>query len=53
MDCLDKNLRDLVNTREPLRDQDVQYFLYQILCGVYYLHSADVLHRDIVIIHMV
>ncbi|KAF1786093.1 Protein kinase-like domain [Phytophthora cactorum] len=30
-----------------LSDDQVQYFLYQMLCGIHYLHSADVLHRDL------
>ncbi|CAN0487727.1 unnamed protein product, partial [Hapterophycus canaliculatus] len=32
---------------QRLSDQHVKYFLYQILCGVKYIHSASVLHRDL------
>jgi len=30
-----------------LTDSHFQSFIYQILCGVKYIHSADVLHRDL------
>ena len=23
------------------------FFLYQILCGIYHMHSAEVIHRDL------
>lgn len=41
--------RALSWSRSPQRlsDQHVKYFLYQILCGVKYIHSASVLHRDL------
>ena len=32
---------------QPLSDAHFQSFLYQTLCGLKYIHSANVLHRDL------
>lgn len=32
---------------EDLQETHFQYFLYQILRGLMYIHSANVIHRDI------
>lgn len=49
MDCMDSDMRALLKTKQSLPEKNIQYFLYNVLRGVSYLHSADVLHRDIVI----
>ena len=45
-DQLDADLHYLIR-HQPLQLQHVQVFLYQILCGVKYLHSASLIHRDL------
>ena len=44
---MDTDLQLIVNSDQVLSDQHIQYFLYQLLCGVKYIHSANVLHRDL------
>jgi len=38
-------MRDVLNSTQTLTDQHIQYFMYQLLLAVYYMHSADILHR--------
>jgi len=44
------NLGDIarkIRSGQPLTDAHFQSFLYQTLCGLKYIHSANVLHRDL------
>lgn len=47
MDCMEQDLAKLIKSREPLTDDNVKYFMYSMLCGLYGIHSANVLHRDL------
>ncbi len=47
MELMDSNLRQMIRSSQVLSDQNIQYFLYQMLRGLKYVHSAGVLHRDI------
>ncbi|KAJ8066930.1 hypothetical protein OCU04_004314 [Sclerotinia nivalis] len=44
MEC---DLAAIVRSGQPLTDAHFQSFIYQILCGLKYIHSANVLHRDL------
>jgi serine/threonine protein kinase len=44
---MDADLSQIIKSQQDLSDQHIQYFLYQILCGLKYIHSADILHRDL------
>jgi serine/threonine protein kinase len=45
---MDGDLNSLIkNETQEILDENIQYFLSQILTGLKYLHSADVLHRDL------
>lgn len=44
MEC---DMHQIIRSEQPLTDAHYQSFIYQILCGLKYIHSADVLHRDL------
>jgi len=50
-DLMDTDLHYLIQSaargRQALTDDHVQYFLYQLLRGLFACHSANVLHRDL------
>lgn len=44
MEC---DMHQIIRSGQPLLDSHYQSFIYQVLCGLKYIHSADVLHRDL------
>src|SRR6478609_10213221 len=44
---MEADLHQIIRSEQPLTDAHFQYFLYQILRGLKYIHSANVLHRDL------
>jgi hypothetical protein len=42
---MESDLERIIRSRQVLTDQHFQYFLYQILRSLKYVHSANVLHR--------
>ena len=44
MEC---DMHQIIKSKQPLTDAHYQNFIYQVLCGLKYIHSADVLHRDL------
>eukprot|EP01022_Parablepharisma_sp_SALTPOND_P033346 TRINITY_DN88533_c0_g1_i1.p1 TRINITY_DN88533_c0_g1~~TRINITY_DN88533_c0_g1_i1.p1 ORF type:complete len:354 (+),score=25.86 TRINITY_DN88533_c0_g1_i1:1887-2948(+) len=47
MEYLPTDLRKLINSGTILSIAQVKSFMYQLLCGLNYMHSAGVVHRDI------
>ncbi|PKA65278.1 Mitogen-activated protein kinase 4 [Apostasia shenzhenica] len=46
-ELMDTDLHQIIKSPQPLSNDHVQYFLFQLLRGLRYLHSANVLHRDL------
>lgn len=46
-DLMEADLRDILESNQPLTDQHIQYFMYQLLLAVHYSQSANILHRDL------
>ncbi|KAI8996580.1 kinase-like domain-containing protein [Trametes punicea] len=41
------DLHQIIKSGQPLTNEHVQYFVYQVLRGMKYVHSASVVHRDL------
>ena len=46
-DLMETDLHRIIYSRQPLSIDHIQYFIYQLLRGLKYIHSANVLHRDL------
>jgi len=46
-DLMESDLHKVIYSKQVLNDEHHQYFAYQILRGLLYLHSAKVVHRDL------
>ena len=44
---MDTDLHKVIYSNQQLTNNHFKYFMYQIICGVNYLHSANVIHRDL------
>lgn len=47
LDLMETDLHHIIHSVQPLSDEHIKFFLYQILRGLKYIHSASVLHRDL------
>ncbi|KAF2315275.1 hypothetical protein GH714_038668 [Hevea brasiliensis] len=46
-ELMDTDLHQIIRSNQPLTDDHCRYFLYQLMRGLKYVHSAHVLHRDL------
>ncbi|KAI8573755.1 hypothetical protein RHMOL_Rhmol01G0300800 [Rhododendron molle] len=46
-ELMDTDLHQIIRSNQELSEEHCQYFLYQILRGLKYIHSAHVIHRDL------
>lgn len=49
-DIMETDLSRLIKSNQPLTVEYIQFFLYQLVRGLKYIHSAGILHRDIVLV---
>lgn len=42
---MDVDLHRAIYYGRPLSAEHIQFFLYQLLCGIKYIHSVGIVHR--------
>ncbi|KAH8832603.1 kinase-like protein [Flagelloscypha sp. PMI_526] len=47
MEPMEADLHQIIKSGQNLTNEHVQYFVYQVLRGMKYVHSASVIHRDL------
>lgn len=45
-ELMETDLHQVIYSMQPMSDDHVKYFLYQMLCALHHIHSSGVLHRD-------
>ncbi|KAK4717845.1 hypothetical protein R3W88_016183 [Solanum pinnatisectum] len=46
-ELMDTDLHQIIRSNQGLSEDHCQYFMYQLLRGLKYIHSAHVIHRDL------
>ena len=46
-ELLETDLNRVIKSKQKLKIEHIQYFLYQVLRAFKYIHSASVIHRDL------
>jgi serine/threonine protein kinase len=49
---MDTDLTQIIKSSQPLSEDHYKYFLYQLLKGLKYIHSAQIIHRDLVTVNL-
>ena len=46
-ELLETDLSRVIKSKQKLKAEHIQYFIYQVLRAFKYIHSADIVHRDL------
>jgi serine/threonine protein kinase len=46
-ELMETDLAQIIRSPQVLKDQHVQYFTFQLLLALKFLHSANIIHRDL------
>ena len=46
-ELMETDMHRVIYSRQRLSDEHIQYFMYQTVCALKFMHSAKVIHRDI------
>lgn len=46
-EIMDTDLHQIIRSPQPLSEEHIQFFIYQLLRGLKYLHTGGVAHRDL------
>jgi len=49
---MDTDLTQIIKSDQPLTEEHYKFFLYQLLRGLKYIHSAQIVHRDLVFVNV-
>ncbi len=52
-ELMETDLSSIIKSNQDLSDEHIRYFLYQLLRGLKYIHSANIIHRDLVSIKII
>jgi serine/threonine protein kinase len=47
MELLDSDLHKVLQSKQTLTEAHFKHFMFQLLCGVKYLHDNNIIHRDL------
>lgn len=47
LELMETDLHAIIKSGQSLSDQHLQYFIYQTVRGLKYIHSAGIIHRDL------
>jgi serine/threonine protein kinase len=47
MELMDSDLHHIIQSKQSLTEQHFQHFMYQLFCGLKYLHDHRIIHRDL------